>query len=749
MYIVMNRRLGWIAGVSLILIVSLGLWGGSKRPLLVPAISNSPDGSHVTKVFGSNVSGQRLNFSGDVAGILIALDTQQRFFGHEELILHVREAGSENDLRAIATTAEEATQRPEIRYNPLLLEELSEETTLFFPFEFVRSVSGKPLDFILEAPGLSSGNALSLAFQIDSTKFESGSLIVNGKERAGDLGFVLYERPTILSLVWRWMMNPKHRMVWVGIWLSVVSLVGAIISRKFPVNILPEPFWQTAWQDFSWRKAGGWMILLGALVLAIYWPATKLFHWQDDHFKLMRVEYLSEQPLKLWFTNHAFRDPLNLDKSPVVFYRPFSFSFLPWLIWIFVGTSAFWYHLFALLVLAAATVLIFLLSYLFLRSYSLSFLVALVWATHSTRVSAAYWWSTTEDSVAVFFMLMTVLFITRYLAEPKAWWRWGMVGAAMLALFSKEHALFLIVLLPFMDIVFHRYRGLKKFMLSRIYIYWPLWLVGGMYLIIHTVGVYDPTLPHFPVEDKTYGVSVSPVGLVRNLVVYSSWSAENWLWAGSDTLNRLLSPLETWYASFFEEVYGAPYYPGILLLGLYLILLISRWRIQTQRNLLIFLAGWWVLMLMPVLLVNTVWNSRWLTLSSWAAIMVVAVLLPMVWQKVPHFLWLRRGLLLLGLVIGISYAFWAARLPAHTMPYVRIANFTQVASERFQVVVSGRDKVGDVYVVGVPHDARGTITSNLFHLSSDVSFERILFVHDIPTVTVPDVVVDMRDVQAL
>lgn len=733
-----------VATCLLALVVSF-FAGGYKRPFLVPLTVNSPDGTHLVKTFGSTVAGQRLLVLGDVAGIAFAYDTAKGIAPDQELILHVREVGSDSDIRTVASSVHLAReQAPSHVYDPRLLKGLPDHDTLYFEFEVIKKM-GKQLDFLLEAPGLSSARALHLSYQIDSTKLEDGSLVINNKERPGDLGVVVYERPTILALVWQWMNHPQHTLVWVGIILAACAALVLGIGWRFSEKLDSERFWKEAWDQFSWKQGALWIVVLLCIVPAFYWSATQLFHWQDDHFKLMRIEALASNPLQLWFTNHAYRDPYNLNVTPIIFYRPISFSMFPWAIWMLFGTQAFWYHFFALLVLAATASLLFLLSWLFLRNYAMSFLAAVLWVAHSSHVSSAFWWSTTEDTIAAFFILATILFYTVYLATAKKTWFWAVGIAYVLALFSKENAVFLLPMIVLLDALFTRKRLFqKKFIMSRIVPFAILTVCVGVYFVIRTVAVYDPTLPHYPIEDSSYSIRVSPDVIARNTIVYSAWSAEKWLWVKNSTLQSIFSGIEGAYASFFAKVDEGPYYPGVICIAIYIGLLVL-WRKNVHaRTITLFAGSWWVLMLMPVLLIPDVWNLRWLSLSVWGPAMLVGFTSISFVHLVAQSPKARQIFEYTIVAVGLCYALWVTRLPDFSQAYRDVSNVTQTAVIRFQEAAHGKTSVGDVYIVGVPHDIRGTVTTNLFHLFTPVSFQKLYFVEEEPKVSGNDIVVDMR-----
>lgn len=721
--------------VVILLAVALLIAGYlTQRAAYSPMALNTPDAERTQPVYGRLLVGQRFitplpNF----AGIRLFMRAAPNLPPNTSLVLHLRKAGSTANIRTVATTLDVAYQETPIEIHSDTNDETFLGPSLWFPFERVPNSQQKNYDVLLEAPSLTRTSPLELTWQIDSTKYEAGERIVNGKLAAGDFGFVLYEQPQRITVVARWLQNPDHFAMWFGFTVLVFGLAGSFFWYKHGVEASLE--WRDRWQHINPRHALAWSAGVCIVLVTIFWPATHLFFARDDIPILARARAFYEQPSFALVTN---RDPTTVQSDYEFrfrFFRPLTYSVYPWLMYTAFGTATLPYHIFNLVLFAIAGCALLLLSVLLTRSWEVGSVAALVWAVHSTKLGIIYWWSSVQDLVALVAVLATILLSTRLYTHPTRRTLVWLIVSFTAALLSKEY----VVMVPAVLIALRYFISNDKRLswhrvADELKLVSPLLICMGLFLIVRTIALSDPALPHEAVADETYTPTLSAQIFSQNAIVYSAWSAENWLWKGIENGGKLEDTLTRWLSHVQAE---PPYFPGIILLGVYTALTIATWRNQTRRNLLLFAGAWWLAFLLPNLFLGSEWSARWLVVSTWAFGLVTATLLISKPRSASAVC-----------VLLIVYGFWIARHPVRTETFTHQSTYTQAAVAQFRNQTSHLTPETTIYVVGNTPDKLSSVNEYLFRLFTPHPFKTLLYVDSPPLTPSPhDIVIDMRGIE--
>lgn len=722
-----------LIGISILILAMC--YVGTKRPFSIVAITQTPDTTHVHQIYGKETITQRVTSPRDsLDAVEIWVDAEQLPHIKTPILFRVQEADSTTDLRTISTSLEDV---------------LVEGTEiLHFTIESITGLYNKDLDLVLEAPELRRSTPLRIRYQTDATLYPNGKSYTPTEAKQGNIGFVLYERPQLIALFLRWFLHPGHRGGLIGA-LLILGVGIAWCTYRTNKKIIPSSsWWQNAWGVFSWRMALPWLIILSISSCAVYWPATKMFFIQDDIVKLTRVKYFHDEPFKLIFTNHLYTSPGNEFATPVVFYRPLSFSFASLLLWNIAGMNPLPYHVSNIILLTLTAGLLFILGIPLVKSYGLSFIATLAWLLHSTKIELAYWWSQNEDLLANTFFIIGLLMYTRWRATHTTKSFAMMIGAVALALLSKEHAVFFPLAIIVIELAspllysnpIAKVRHIRPALMGTI-------ALCGIYLIIRTLAVSDPSLPSAKGPDTSYETSIS-APILQSILGYAAWSAENWAWPSDTSLFKPLQSIEKGLQRFIGKAeFIPPYYPGILLILAYISLLFSIRKHQDQYRILLFAGAWWLLMIGPQLLLIRAWNARWLSMSVWGIGILIALLIQYFFVRRPTMQKVAMCALSISIVL---YGYCLTHYSAKPKALLELSRNTERALEQFTAQANRVYPDSTIYFIGVPPDARGSINTQLLLLGGNRPFD-----HAVHSNTLPqgpgehDIIIDMRDIYGI
>lgn len=715
--------------VLLALLLSIGLYGASQRPVSVVAQLHTPDDKHIHQVFAEN------NLSQTLTPGVNSIDGIQFWFAEDsatpadaQITLHVRRAGDEQDIRTVSGPLSQFRDTAQLEYYDETYALLESADTLHFPFERIANSKNQAYDFVLSA-AVPARHALRIRYESDEKKFPSGESFSTEGSEQGNLGFVLYERPTIGTLMARWLVDPRHILIWPSLGLIVF---GAIFwLRKLP---LQPTSYGLAWQDVQWRKQMLW-IAAGICVLgiAMYWPATDLYYFHDDLALLARVKHFQGLglPWKI-ISAHDYIEADPFSQFSFYFWRPVS-ALYTWGTWTLAGLNASWAYGANIVLMGITGGGLFLVAYVLLRSRLAAAIAAVAWLSHSTKIGAAYWWSESQDILAGLFAVFSVLGYLAWRKSPAKRWLLA-ISVALLAagVLSKEHV-FALPLVIFTLAMFEQSGRIDVRMKHAVRVAAPYLLIAGIILGLRTVALGDPTLPYVRRVDDTYAFTTSANQIAQNITSYAAWSAEHWLWPQMKHVDMVL---DQW---LWRTRLQSPYYPGIVLLAGYTITLVA-WRKDSRIRVMILLGGaWWGLFLTPQLLLANDWRFRWLYL----AIFGLTLLLGFAFAKLPKHKHMQLGLPLLAVIT--IYGFWQARVPERTRFYHEQSAYIEAAANQYAAQRDRAVPESRIYLIGVAPQQETSLNAYLFRLLHPYYPLQIVRQNQPPQEReLHDIVIDMR-----
>jgi tetratricopeptide (TPR) repeat protein len=315
--------------------------------------------------------------------------------------------------------------------------------------------------------------------------------------------------------------------------------------------------------------------------------------------------------LPLAFTSAAwafFRDDLVLALS--VFYRP-----IVTCLWAFnyavFGGSAWGWHLLSILIHVAVTFLVFVVLREVTDRKWLSGIAAILFAVHPVHVEAIAWASGVADALLALFALSSFYFYLRYRKEDRLYLLALSAGLYVMALFSKETALVLPLLIAFTELFYFDGSLPLRRRLVR------LSTVVGVYLApiaVYLVARYRATGALFVIGPARISLKLviasAPSVILKYLVLLA--------WPSGYSIMHKAAPVES-FAS------------GAFLIPALVILLLVAGLVLARNRLLTFGAVWLGVCLIPSIValvqfeqVSSV-QDRYLYLASAGFCLAVAV----------------------------------------------------------------------------------------------------------------------------
>jgi hypothetical protein len=299
-------------------------------------------------------------------------------------------------------------------------------------------------------------------------------------------------------------------------------------------------------------------ISITMVVGLVYWPALKLPFIQDDFSVLAYIQQnTAYSTLKSFF-----------DVNHWLFFRPLAKTYLLVMYEIF-GDNAMWFHIAALVAHAINSFLVGLIIFSVTRDKVISYCAALIYAAAITiHLDSLAWAVGIYDLGATFFFLLSMrLFFDRKIA-------WS--GAAYFAgcLFKEA-----VIVLPII-LLFH------ELLLKDIQTNWKTWIVEQwkgaalfvlLVCLIGAIKFYQLSSLNLP-SNNPYSYVFSLSTVVYNITYYLHWMLQ----------------------SFFPFAYRVRYLSIIVILLSIIFVWSARNRGDVSRQIL-FLLGWIIIGLLPVI----------------------------------------------------------------------------------------------------------------------------------------------------
>lgn len=720
------------AVVLLALLFGIGLYGAIQRPASVITQLHTPDEKHIHQVFAGNWLAQRIAVpQNSIDGIRFWLGENTTTSPDAVVTLHVRPAESDRDIRTVSGTFSQFRETAQLEHYDATYSLLSSPETIYFPFERITGSKNQAYDFVLTA-NTASLQAVRIRYESDEKKFPDGQSFSTQGPEQGNLGFVLYERPTVLTLLARWLFDPRHFLIWPAIGMMIFGIVW-----RWKRGDLYSHTYGFAWQTARWRNTS-LVIAVGMVIvaMAMYWPATHLFYYHDDLPLLARVKHFQEQGTA-WkiLTAHDYLETDEYSQFSFYFWRPVSaaYTWLTYQAFELQTSLAYGLNLFLFALTSVGLVGI---AYAYVRSRLAAVAAGVVWLAHSTKVGALYWWSESQDIVAGLFAVLAFLLYLMWRQAPKNRWLLG----ASLSLFaagalSKEHVFVLPCIILAATLL--ESRPTIQHLRTAVRLAAPYIFVAGAVLALRTVALGDPTLPYIRRVDDTYAFTQSPTDVIQNLTAYAAWSAEHWLWPHLEGIDAALGTM------LWRTRLQPPLYPGIILLASYVVALLLWHRHAKVRHILLFSGAWWVLFLAPQLLLANDWRFRWLYLPTFG----LALLIGFGIARVP--LPRRKSIGAIAIIAFSVYGFWQARLPQRTLFYRDQSAYIRAATQQYEMQRSKADENSTLYLVGVVPHQETSLNAYLFRLLHPYYPLHIVRQNQPPQqLELHDIVIDMRGIDA-
>lgn len=323
------------------------------------------------------------------------------------------------------------------------------------------------------------------------------------------------------------------------------------------------------------------LLFIFAVILLLYYPALFTYFSQDDffHFKVSLTNGSIGQFVNL-FGFHSFSE------RGIAFYRPIFREGLFNIFYSLFGLNPYPFRIlqFALLFLNT-TLVYYLITRLFINRY-LSFFVAFFYAVSSAQVSPLYYLAGGIQVLgATTFLLMTLIltFKNSFLS----------FFTFLLALASHELASitpFLIVTLLFVRYSFKK--AIRK-----------IWISLPFFLILFVYFYLEITRIGFSASEKQYQIVFSLKTALNSYMWYIGWAL-----GLPEMLIDFVSPgfklnpnLMRYWGNYYSVIFSS-FFISLLLLVLSIIYLLIKRRKQFLSKNIFFFAFWFLLSLIPVIL---------------------------------------------------------------------------------------------------------------------------------------------------
>jgi hypothetical protein len=668
--------------LSLLLLMLCGIF--SMRTLERVAITQTPDSTHVHQIYaGYDLSEEFTSQARGLSGIGIFAECENL---HEQLTVKLEELLNARILSQTQTTVANAGH-----------------------IEIPRQASsaGKRYKVTFSAPNTPKSHAIKVEYESDATKYSDVVVSQNNQTKQGSLGFIQYERPTIALSIARWLALPHQRGLWAGVVVVMISFV--LRKRIHPTQPPLEKGRRSTYSPpFQGGVRGGaYFLLIVIACLVIYWPATHLFFYSDDVPILARIPAMLQTNPLLLLTPHRILDADPTSQFGFDFYRPISFSLYPLLLHVLFSPNAALYYFLNILLFAGIACCLFIVGKRITKSIPAGLLITALWVSHSSKLGLLYWWSSVQDLLASLFAMLSVVLYFKWKDSGNSRIHITSIIVFAVALFSKEYIIVTPIIIGLLELLEGKISRINILQTLRNLL--PYIITAGIFLIINTAVLGDPTLPAHKHTDQTYSLSINPVNIIRNIVVYASFTAEKKLWPQTS----LTQTFEN-YSSNILELWrlktSGPYYSGVFIILIAFICLIIFWKDIKSRNILLFGIFWWILFISPFLLFTSDWRARWLTLSTFGSSLFVVTILQKIIPKKTYLIWYVL------ICIALLYGFNIARDPQLTKFFQEQSAYTHEAYNQLKTQEIHISDEKRIILIGITPDQQTSLNAYLFRL---------------------------------
>jgi tetratricopeptide (TPR) repeat protein len=350
----------------------------------------------------------------------------------------------------------------------------------------------------------------------------------------------------------------------------------------------------------------GLLLRISLFATLVAYAQTVNFEFVYDDFPMivMNPWLTSWQGLKQIFLHHswAFMETF----VPARHYRPI-FLFWLWIVRHLFGPAPGWFHLSAILLHIAAIALAYQLARKLLRDEVAAAITCVLFATHPTKMESVAWIAAATESLVAVFLFGAVLSYIQARDRGKNYRAWMYLSLVcfLLALFTKETAVVLPIILVAYEVLFPRFENSRVRGASiRIL---PFVLGECAFFVIRSFvlhGAGDQTIPQ------------SPVQMLMVLPLAFWIYMKQLLWPV--VLSAFYNPV---HVDSFSQVNFIVPVLGVVLLG------VGFLYVARHNAVLKFAAAWYFLVLAPVA-AGFYWiqlHDRHLYLPSFGAALIASV----------------------------------------------------------------------------------------------------------------------------
>jgi len=331
------------------------------------------------------------------------------------------------------------------------------------------------------------------------------------------------------------------------------------------------------------------IIILTTCLIAYYVALTKVGFVSDDFFWMPFFQYTPSELINLLVAQRA--GEINL-----IYFRPTVVASHQ-LEYIFYGDNPFGYHLTNVLIHSGNAMLL----YAFCRMIRLNNITALIssmfFAVYPGHSEIVVWISGRADLLALFFLLISLVFWCKTIMQKRFVWFILSVIAFVLALMAKEVAAAGILIFPIISLYFHisgdRISGLSDKNLTHWKMYGILWLclIGNVllrYFLFGDIGGHTDVSGH----SKYFSIDFDHIWLVINAFVIMLFTpVSDAVWSTSESIWRF-------------SIIAAGIIVGLALVALLYSLIFSKDPREKKILLAIYVligVTWIIFMFLPVI----------------------------------------------------------------------------------------------------------------------------------------------------
>ena len=668
---------------------------------------NLPDSKHLHQLYNGDVLEEAFkNPVSSLNGITIFLDQKTVLTDNTALHFEIRDVATKKILR-------EGVQQ---------VGRLDSDGQIYLNFDTLRGISERQLVLSIEFSEVSN-KSIYIKYQSDATKYPDGKTTINGNEKQGSIGFLLFEKPSVAEIVLRWV--DRHGVVLIGVLIVISGILVAIFRRGEKKR---DVFWNEISEHIRVQKNTHFVFIgiIVAITIAVYCPASKEFFVQDDISIILRAKEFSHiQPLLL-LTNQpyiVFGEKLS---TATPFYRPVSYSLYPAVLYSIFGLNFKAFFLSNLILFAITAVGLYILSTVILRSQWVAFVVSLIWVTHPTKLAFIDWWSSSQDILAGFFSVGTLLAYIWHQASPRAAKKALVLVLFAMALLSKEYAVLIIPIIFLLDFLCREQNINSENFLIKVRqcfertgeMLSPILIILGIYVVIRIVALGDPSLPMPTQKDHSYDFSFSIPVFMRNIVAYSNWVVEGDRWP------NLLPWVEMHLRPLMVSLsdYQPPYTPSLIFI---MVICIGAFFLnKDSKKRALFAVSWFLLFLAPILFLSHEQQPRWLAMPIYGLCLLVIL-------EIQHVTGRRK--VIKGIVFSALASLFLISAFINARD-IRKNSTHELAQQALSVIAQYREqeKVAEpgsrIIFVDFPYDMRGTINQSLLQLVSSNEFSGATYV---------------------